>query len=194
MRRANEPVEMKSVRWLWLSGMVLLVLLVALPAWAKIPPFTVSMDPEHPVVGETTTITAEFARSFPVDELSDVVSLSRTSADASKANVIPLTLERVTDVRYEARVIIPEAGTWALTPFPDRNGWAQADVPAGYPGVIEFEVTADGVGLVAAASESAMSVGPLALTAAFTAVAGLATIGLVAARRSLGQGAGERSA
>lgn len=116
------------------------LMITATPAQGKMPPFIVTVEPNPPVAGETTTISAEFEASFPVEELSGLLVLYRASSEQEHGEEIAITLERVDSSRYEATVVIPEAGSWVLKAFPDRTGWSTQEVPPGYPDTIEFQV------------------------------------------------------
>lgn len=112
----------------------------ATPASAKIPPFTVEVEPDPPVAGRTTRVLVELEMAFPVDELPGLLSLHPTGGLADRSGDIPLTLERVGPARYQAEVVIPEAGGWVLVAFPDRSVWPTQQVPPGYPDALELEV------------------------------------------------------
>lgn len=114
---------------------VLWLLATAVPVSAKVPPFTVSVEPDPPVAGETATITVEFDDwGFPAQELTDLVELNRATPTGTR--IIPVTLVPVDETRYAAEVVISEAGVWVLDTFPGSLGAP----PFGYPDDVTIEV------------------------------------------------------
>lgn len=80
---------------------------------AKMPPFTVELDPGRPVVGQPVILTVRVGTSlagFP-DRMQDLLALERSGAS------IPVVLRRSGDV-YRGAVVVPEAGRWTLRLFP----------------------------------------------------------------------------
>ena len=116
---------------------------ISLPALAKIPPFTVDVEPDSPVVGEPVTVTVELTRSIPVEDLHDLVAFFRAEDAESRVRGVPVPLERVGQTTYEAVVVLSDAGEWRTVSFPDRTGWSTEEVPEGYPDQISIEVVAD---------------------------------------------------
>lgn len=151
----KEPAR-RGLRYLIVILLVLVI--TATPAWAKLPPFTVTVEPKPPVAREPTTISAEFEASFPVEELPGLLVLHRAADQREHGERIAITLERIDSIRYEATVVIPEAGSWVLKAFPDRTGWSTQETPPGYPDTIELEVVAPPV---AASSPSQSTVGQI---------------------------------
>lgn len=160
VRSRREPAQ---GRLRHLIVLLLVLMITAMPARAKMPPFTVTVEPTPPVAKETTTISAEFEASFPVEELSTMLVLYRAPDEQEHGEEIAVTLERVDSIRYEATVVIPEAGSWVLKAFPDRTGWSTLEVPPGYPDMIELEVVA---GPAAASIPCESTVGHVRLDAA----------------------------
>lgn len=124
--------------------LVPVLMLTSIPAGAKMPPFTVTVEPNPPVAGETTSISVELDASFPAEELAGLLALSPASNEHAPGEMIALTLERVDPIRYEAIVVIPKAGAWVLKTFPDRIGWSTQQVPPGYPDTIDLEAIPTG--------------------------------------------------
>jgi len=120
--------------------LVAMLMIASMPAGAKMPPFTVTVEPNPPVAGETTTISVELDAAFPAEELAGLLALLPASNEHASDEVIALTLERIDPIRYEATVVIPEAGAWVLRAFPDRTGWSTQQVPPGYPATMDLEV------------------------------------------------------
>lgn len=117
-----------------------MLMITSTPAGAKMPPFTVTVEPNPPVAGETTTVSVHLDASFPAEELGGLLTVYQASNEQAHGEAIALTLERVDPIRYEATVVIPEAGAWVLRAFPDRIGWSTQQVPPGYPDTIDLEV------------------------------------------------------
>ncbi len=59
---------------------------------------------------------------------------------------IPVPLEMRAPDQFEGTVTLP-AGEWTVITFPNRAGWATAEVPAGYPDAIAIAVSGPGPGL-----------------------------------------------
>ena len=145
------------------------LMVAALPAHGKIPPFTVTVEPNPSVAGEQTTIVAEFEVSFPVERLTGLLILYRSSDQGDGREEIAITLERVTPTRFEATVFLSEPGRWVVKAFPDRTGWSDREVPQGFPDTIEFDVSAP----TACWSPGQCSSGQIWLGAAVVALLGI---------------------
>ncbi len=134
------------------------------PVSAKMPYITVEIAPAAPQAGEPISVvvrTWEDAKhtipaGFAAVEDMDGLLVIRAAGGGSPDIPVPLRL-REPD-RFEGTVTLP-AGDWTLVAFPNRAGWATAEVPAGYPDVIAVavrepgpvlpEIVALGVGIAA---------------------------------------------
>lgn len=139
-----------SARLLRATGFAALIALaVAGPVSAKMPYFTVEITPAAPRAAEPIsvvvrtwedvvhTIPARFAAVGDMDGLLVIRAVGGGSPD------IPVLLRLREPDRFEGTVTLP-AGDWALVAFPNRAGWATAEVPAGYPDVIAVAVREPG--------------------------------------------------
>lgn len=114
------------------------------PVAAKIPYFTVDITPTTPIAGEPILIVVRFwadpdhTSAAPVDWEPTMDDLVAIRADNGAADVSVL-LELREPGRFEATVTL-EAGDWTIIAFPDRTGWATAEVPSGYPDSIPIAV------------------------------------------------------
>ena len=114
-----------------------LSLTMAVGVLAKMPFFTVTVDPSVPTAGEPFLVvvrTWEDVAHLRPAGFSQVGAMSgllvaRQSSGGSADIAIPLML--IAPDRFEATVNLP-AGDWTLVAFPDRSGWADPSVPAGY--------------------------------------------------------------
>ena len=87
--------------------------LVPSSAQAKMPPFTVELEPSRPAVGEPLTVTVRTKTSlqgFP-SRMAHLLALERAGES------VPVPLRRSGDV-YRAVVALPDAGTWTVQLFP----------------------------------------------------------------------------
>lgn len=114
------------------------------PVAAKIPYFTVDITPTDPVAGEPILIVVRFwvdaghTNAAPFDWELTMDDLLVVRADGGRPEVpVPLRLRE--PGRFEATVTL-EAGDWVIVAFPDRSGWATAEVPNGYPDTIPLTV------------------------------------------------------
>jgi hypothetical protein len=117
------------------------LILTATPAFGKLPTFTLTVEPNPPVAGEATRVSATFDISFGIEEIRGLLVLHR-AAEEQDQNVIAITLQQVDSTQYEATVVIPEEGNWVLKAFPDRTGWATQEIPPGYPDTLDLVVVA----------------------------------------------------
>lgn len=132
------------------------------PVAAKIPYFTVDIAPTAPVSGEPILIVVRFwvdaghtnAAPFDWEPTMDNLLVIRSAAGKREMHV-PLRLRE--PGRFEGTVTL-EAGDWTLVAFPDRTGWATAQIPEGYPDTIPLTVRE-------AALDAWRSVGPFVLVA-----------------------------
>lgn len=127
-------------------------LVTAVSVSAKIPYFTVDVEPAVPISGEPFLVVVrtwqDSGHSIPAgfdapEVLSGVLVARRQSRDSPDIT-IPL-IRREPD-RFEARVTLP-AGDWILVAFPDRSGWPSQVVPVGYPDTISLSVRQPAPGL-----------------------------------------------
>ena len=114
------------------------------PVAAKIPYFTVEITPAAPIAGEPMLIVVRFwvdaghTNAAPFDWEPTMDNLLVVRADSGRPEV-PVTLQLREPGRFEATVTL-QAGDWTIVAFPDRSGWATADVPEGYPDTISIVV------------------------------------------------------
>lgn len=114
------------------------------PVAAKIPDFTVDVTPTAPVAGEPIRIVVRFwadaghtsASPFDWERTMDDLLVIRADSGAPEVSVF---LQMRRPGRFEAIVTL-EAGDWTIVAFPDRKGWATAEVPEGYPDAIPITV------------------------------------------------------
>ena len=130
----------RVTRKLSTSVLAVLLLFVAAPALAKIPFFSVTVEPAEPKAGEPVTVTVELTEPVPVEELAGLIAFYRVHDAASRANGIPVPLARVGPTTYEGQVTLPEAGEWRIVSFPDRSAWSDDEVPPGYPDLVPVTV------------------------------------------------------
>jgi hypothetical protein len=147
-----------------------LSLTLAVGVLAKMPFFTVTVDPSVPTAGEPFLVVVrtwdDVAHLRPAG-FSQVGAMSgllvaRQSSGGSPDITIPLVL-RAPD-RFEATVTLP-AGDWTLVAFPDRSGWGDPNVPVGYPDTIPLTIRQpmlNGAGLAVALAVVVVAI--LALT------------------------------
>lgn len=127
----------------------LATVLIATPASAKMPYFSLTITPADPIAGQPTMIAVRMwqdaahripARFGPValDRLLTLRSVERGPSD------IPISLRYQADPdEYRATVIVPSAGEWHVVVFPDRSGWSSPQVPSGYPDTISLTVRSE---------------------------------------------------
>jgi hypothetical protein len=120
----------------------------AVAVLAKVPYFSVETSPAEPRANEPIVVTvrtwADSAHSVPSTSAN-----ATTGLDASLDSLlvvrrpgssdIPIHLVEVEPSRFAATITLP-AGDWTLVAFPDRSGWSDPVVPAGYPDVIPLPV------------------------------------------------------
>ena len=176
LKSTREPV---GRRLRYVVVLVAMLMIASMPAGAKMPPFTVTVEPNPPVAGETTTISVELDAAFPAEELAGLLALYPASNEHAPGEVIALTLERVDPIRYEATVVIPQAGAWVLRAFPDRTGWSTQQVPPGYPDTIDLEVVPTGAVSVPAEG----TIGPVWLGQALVILVGITGLRYLANHR-----------
>lgn len=145
--------------------LVAALLWAALPAQAKVPPFSVEVEPATPVAGQATTVTLELTQPIHAEELPGLIAFFRAEDADRRVNGIPITLEQVGETTYRAQVILPDAGDWRIVSFPDRTGWPTDEVPENYPDQIPVEVVDSRSSTLAAALLVAGLIGGAALLA-----------------------------
>ena len=112
----------------------------------------------------------DHTNAAPFDWEPTMDDLLAIRADNGAAEVSVL-LELREPGRFEATVTL-EAGDWTIVAFPDRTGWATAEVPSGYPDSIPIAVRSP-------VQELRVLAGPLV-------VVGLAIVALVCSPLLLG--------
>ena len=137
---------------------------------AKMPYFTVEIEPPVPVAGQPFLVIVrtwqDADHAIPagfdaVEALSGLLVARRPNGDSSDV-AIPLVL-RGPD-RFEASVTLP-TGDWTLVAFPNRAGWASPVVPVGYPDTIPLSVRAPAPALTGIAAASVVLAGVLVVIA-----------------------------
>lgn len=139
---------MRGVSILGLAALV--TVLVATPASAKMPYFSLTITPTSPIAGQPIVIAVRLwqdaAHSIParlpapvaLDRLLTLRSVERGPSE------IPISLRYEADPdEYRATVIVPSAGEWHVVAFPDRSGWSSPQVPSGYPDTISLTVRSE---------------------------------------------------
>jgi hypothetical protein len=114
------------------------------PVAAKIPYFTVDIKPTAPIAGEPIRVVVRFwadadhtsAAPFEWETTMDDLLVIHPESGRPRVSV-PLQMRE--PGRFEATVTL-EAGDWTIIAFPDRTGWATAEVPSGYPDSIPMAV------------------------------------------------------
>jgi hypothetical protein len=136
-------------RFLLGLGTMSAVLLVASPAAAKLPPYTIELSTHDPVVGEAIDVTVRFwddrqhtdRARWPdlhgFDAFLWAVPFEPGEGFLGLGGAISIDVRRVRPGVYRGEVALPEAGRWALCP------WSTSPCPAsgparGYPGRIEL--------------------------------------------------------
>jgi hypothetical protein len=127
------------------SAAVLTLTLVASVA-AKMPYFSVEVNPAQPIAGEPVTVTVRFwddaeqrqpatwAPHEPTDDL-----LAFVPAGGTASNWVFVPLERVATSVMVGTVTLPHDGEWTLTPWPRTP---ELPAVAGYPAATTFHVEA----------------------------------------------------
>lgn len=130
----------------------IVVLLLALPAAAKMPAFDMEAEARGDSVHIEVTVTGDEALIHDFDPLNLDGLLAVFPADQVDEEGRPLfVLEGGTDVAlrrvepgvYEGSVRL-EAGHWAVVPFPDVTGEIRGTGEGWYPGTVMVEVTGEG--------------------------------------------------
>lgn len=127
-----------------------LILASAAPAAAKMPYFSVELDPAQPAADEPIIVTvrtwADAEHSQPYgftyeETLTEVVEFQRRGAGEGPA-LIPVPLRMVEPDLFRAEVTLP-AGEWRLVAFPHGRGALESDYGPGYPAPLEVVVRQD---------------------------------------------------
>jgi hypothetical protein len=111
---------------------------------AKVPYFTVEITPAAPTVDEPIVIVVHtwedrqhtIASPFDADVLDGLLVIHAWGGGNAD---IPIPLRLREPGRFEASVTLP-AGDWVVVALPDRTGWAESGLPAGYPDNIRLSV------------------------------------------------------
>ena len=127
-----------------LLAVVAIFLFAAAPAVAKVPTFSVEVEPQAPVPGEPITVTVELTQPIPVENLTGLVAFFRPEDVESRFNGRPIPLERVGEATYRGEVVLRDSGAWMIVAFPDRTGSSTEELAEGYPDPILVQVE-DGV-------------------------------------------------
>ncbi|MGH2926503.1 MAG: hypothetical protein ACRDK1_11110 [Solirubrobacterales bacterium] len=142
-----------GLRLLRAAGLAALIALsFAAPVSAKMPYFTVEITPAAPHAGEPISVVVRtwedaqhtIAAGFTAVEGMGGLLVIRSAGGGS--DDIPVPLEMRAPDQFEGAVTLP-AGEWTLITFPNRAGWATAEVPVGYPDAIAIAVRGAGPGL-----------------------------------------------
>lgn len=127
----------------------LVTVLVATPASAKMPYFSVTITPANPIAGQPITIAVRLWRDaahrvparFATLNLDRLLILRSVEPGPSD---MPILLRYEADPdEYRATVIVPSDGEWHVVAFPNRSGWSSPQVPAGYPDTISLTVRSE---------------------------------------------------
>jgi hypothetical protein len=138
-----------------------LALIFVAPVAAKVPYFSVELEPARPVAGEPITVTVRFwddaSHTKPatwspdgsVDHL-----LAFVPPDGLAGDQVPVPLEPAGSATMRGTVTLPNSGSWTLGVFP----LGVEPIPPGYPEpVVEVDVAAPSSPMpVAVASASAV--------------------------------------
>lgn len=158
-----------------------LILASAAPAAAKMPYFSVELNPAQPAPGEPIIVTlrtwadAEHSQpyGFTYDgTLTDVLEFQRRDPATGVPDLVPVPLRMVQPDLFRGEVTLP-VGEWRLWAFPHGRG-AEGDFGPGYPSPIHVVVGQDaGAGGWAA---------PVALGGALTAAVAIVAVAIRARR------------
>ena len=149
---------------------VALTLAMAAGVSAKMPYFSVEVEPAVPVSGQPFLVVVrtwqDADHAIPagfdaVEALTGLLVARRPNGDSPDV-AIPLVLHGPD--RFEASVTLP-AGTWTLVAFPNRAGWASPVVPVGYPDTIPLSVRDPAPALTALDAALVVLVGVLVVIA-----------------------------
>ena len=146
----------------------LLGLVLVTPASAKVPHFTVEVDPQAPVAGEPITVTVRFwddpahtqpATWEPHGSIDDMLAF--VPADGESSDWVFVPLKPSGDDTLRGTVTLPSSGRWELIAWPNE----QIGLPPGYPlpVVVDVVVSMDPAPLAAGAIGIASVVALLAL-------------------------------
>ena len=149
---------------------VVLPLATAASVTAKMPYFTVEIEPAVPISGEPFLVVVRtwqdavhsIPAGFDAAEALGGLLVARRQGQDSPDIAIPLML-RVVD-RFEASVTL-QAGDWMLVAFPNRVGWSSPVVPVGYPDTIPLSVREPAPDLTGIGAALAVVFGVLVVTA-----------------------------
>lgn len=132
---------MTRTRNLSITILVLVTVLsmTALPASAKVPPFTVDVEPAAPMVGEPATVTVTLEEAIPVEHLPELMAFFREGDSAADAEGVAVDLERTGDTVYTAAIVFPRPGRWHVVPFP--GSLTPGSVPTPFLRLSSVEVT-----------------------------------------------------
>lgn len=167
-----------------------MTLLIMALAWvnsadAKMPYFSIAIDPEPPVAGEPATVLLNLWQdvahtqpaSMPVSSLPRLIALRSEARTTPDINPI-LDLDEASGT-YRAEVIFPVAGRWTLVAFPDRTGWSSPVVGPGYPDTISITVVSPpsrGAGPTVLGADAPSSLWPFAAMLVAVVLLGLALL------------------
>jgi len=137
------------LRRLLLMGLACLPVLLAAPASAKFPPFTIEVSSNDSVVGEPLEITVRLwndiehtqrARWPDVRRLNGLLSAVPYNGRALSrdSGAISIDLRRVRPGVFRGEIVFPRPGRWALCPW-DSSPCRRVG-PVGYPGRVELQV------------------------------------------------------
>lgn len=127
-----------------------LIFASAAPAAAKMPYFSVELDPAQPAAGELITVTvrtwadAEHSQQYGFTyegPLTEVVEFQRRGEGTGVPALVPVPLRMVEADLFRGAVTLP-VGEWRLWAFPHGRG-ADSDYGPGYPSPIDVVVRQD---------------------------------------------------
>lgn len=130
--------------WLAAPAAAVLALVLAAPAAAKMPYFSVEVDPARPNAGEPITVTVRFwddaehtqpATWGPQGRIDDLLAF--VPADGTSREWVFVPLQSVDTTTMRGTVTLPSDGKWTLTPWPRAP--EQPAVP-GYPAPLTVDV------------------------------------------------------
>ena len=160
-------------RRLSISSLIALVgvLGAVTPALAKVPYFTMELEGGPPAAGESIGIVVRMyedaAHTKPADWLGksmpDLIAVIPEGGGLGESIAVPL--ERTEPSVYRGSVVIPEAGTWIVRPFPDASVWGEMGRIDGYPDDMVVQVVEPGPPLPVVAGIALLVAGIVALLA-----------------------------
>lgn len=121
-----------------------LVVVWAVPASAKMPPFDLEVEAGDDTIVITVSLTEERFDAADLDRLLAVYPANRVDPlgrPIKPSEGQPVALDRVEPGVYRAVVAIASPGRWAVVPFPT----ILEPIPPDYPATTVFDIPADSV-------------------------------------------------